>query len=328
MIPAGGNKMTIQLEPIRPRRAQRGDLVGVVAPAGGAMSQEPILRGRDLLEQLGFRVLLTPGSIGKRGYLSSSESQRRNELLELFGNPEIKAIICLRGGYGSMHLLKHLDYGLIRANPKIFVGYSDITALHLAFARYTGLITFHGPMLASDLGTNPTTYTLEQFLRAIMSATPLGHIPSYPRQAPMVTISPGKARGILTGGNLTLVTSTLGTPFEIMTENKILFLEETGEAPYRIDRMLTHLRLAGKFQGLRGIIIGECIGCGSVREPEKVSVPSLEEVLYRCLGGLGIPCAYGLAAGHGKNHATLPLGVEVVLDADLGSLNILGQGVY
>lgn len=318
--------MTKEFELIRPRRAQAGDLVGVVAPAGGA-SPEPIFQGRELLEQLGFRVLLTPGSTGKCGYLSGSERQRSNELMGLFTDPEIRAIICLRGGYGSMQLLKNLDYRVIRANPKIFVGYSDITALHLAIGRQTGLITFHGPMLASDWGTGPTKYTLEGFLRAALSPTPLGAILSYPGQAPMLTISPGKAYGYLVGGNLTLLTATLGTPFEIMTEDRILFFEETGEAPYRIDRMLTHLGLAGKFKGVRGIVIGECVGCGSLRAGEKVAGPSLEEVLNRCLGGLDIPCFYGLAAGHGKNKATLPLGVEVVLDADMGMLNIIGQGV-
>ncbi|HEX3030721.1 MAG TPA: LD-carboxypeptidase [Bacillota bacterium] len=300
---------------IRPAALAAGDLLGVVAPASGPVNMAGVMRGKRYLERQGFKVQLSAGVLRRTGYLAGSGEERLADLEEMFSSPVIKGIICLRGGYGSMHLLEKLDYELIAANPKVFVGYSDITALHLAIGQKTGLVTFHGPMLASDWGQRPPPYTWECFQQAVQTAGPVGRIANPQEGSQLYTVVPGKASGVLKGGNLSIITATLGTPFEINTRGCILFLEEIGEQPYRVDRMLTQLSLAGKLQQAAGIVIGECFDC----EPRTASAEeeiTLAEVFRRCLGALGIPCFYGLKLGHTAEKATLPLGVEAEIDAD------------
>lgn len=230
----------------------------------------------------------------------------------MFGDAGVDGIICLRGGYGALRLLDMLDYDLIRANPKVFVGYSDITALHLAISRRTGLITFHGPMAASDMGGDIPDYTRDYFQRATGRCRPLGTITNPPAAAPPAFITPGEARGLLTGGNLSLIAATLGTPYEIDTTDKLLFIEEVGEQPYRVDRLLTQLLLAGKLRAAAGVIFAVCVDCDAEDDSPGFAV---EEVLQDRLGGLTTPVMYNLYFGHTAEKATLPLGVMAELSA-------------
>ena len=255
-------------------------------------------------------------------YLAGSDAGRLAELHCMFCDPEVRAIICLRGGYGSLRLLAGIDYHLIRSHPKILVGYSDITALHLAANKLAGLVTFHGPMIYPELGGEEVpAYTQENLWSAITAASPPGSIPPL-AGLPPVTIVPGRAAGTLTGGNLSLITATLGTPLEIDTQGKILFLEEVDEAPYRIDRMLTQLRLAGKLEAAAGIVFGRCSGC-----EDAVAGSTPLEVIAGIIAPLSIPCFYGLPAGHLAPQATLPLGVNALLDATAGTLTLLEAAV-
>ncbi|MHB1127665.1 MAG: S66 peptidase family protein [Bacillota bacterium] len=308
---------------MKAKRLKEGSMVGVVAPAGGVSQRERISKGKTMLESMGFQVVMGRYIHHRYGYLAGTDRERVEDLSWMFASPEIEGIFCLRGGYGSMRLLNLLDYRIIRENPKILVGYSDITALLLALARKTELVTFHGPMVASDLGDELTEYTRKSFKKALLTSDPLGQL-ALPEGASPVVLSPGEVTGELIGGNLSLIATTLGTPFEIDTAGKILFLEEINEEPYRVDRMLTHLLLSGKFDEVAGVVIGECIGCQPNQEGDHQGKGfSLEEVFADRLGSLGIPCVYGLPLGHGRNKATVPLGVQARLDARTGSLEFL-----
>lgn len=296
----------------KPRGLRAGDLIGVVAPAGCLLDSERLTKGLRLLNRMGFRTLPGRHLRAHCGYLGGTDAQRLTDLTEMFARSEVRAVMCLRGGYGSMRLLGDLNYDLIRGNPKIFIGFSDITALHLAVQKRCGLVTFHGPMLSTDFGHGLTDYTRESFLRVVTPGTGgRGTIIENPPDGPPgVTIRPGTASGELVGGNLSLITALEGTPFALETRGRILFFEEVGESLYRLDRMLSQLRLAGKLAAAAGIIVGECRGCGSVGDSFTVV-----DVLKDRLGDLGIPCFYGLAAGHGTHKATLPLGIQVTMDA-------------
>lgn len=307
------------VSPIKPRHLRPGDTVSVIAPAGYG---DPALTeaGIQWLVEKGFRV--QPGrTVGqRRGYLAGSDALRAADINGMFASADIDGIICLRGGYGTMRLLDLIDYSVIRAHPKVFVGYSDITALHLSIGRRTGLVTFHGPMVASDMGKGLSEYTWDYFSRAVAMSEPLGVINNPPQYAPPSFIVPGRARGRLTGGNLSLIAATLGTPCEIDTRGKILCLEEVGEAPYRIDRMLTQLLLAGKLQEAAGIVFDVCAGCDAADEPPGFTV---EEVLRDRLGSLPKPVLYNLYFGHTTEKATLPLGVMAELGTRTGGLAVI-----
>ncbi|MDD4335491.1 MAG: LD-carboxypeptidase, partial [Desulfotomaculaceae bacterium] len=231
--------------------------------------------------------------------------------------------ICLRGGYGSMKLLPGINYRAVRRNPKLFVGYSDITALQLALWKKTGLVTFSGPMLTPDLGDKPSDFTLKHFYSAVTDPRPLGAVPCAPGVKTTVLI-PGSSRGRLLGGNLTMVAATLGTPYEIDTRGAILLLEDVDEQPYRVDRMLQQLRLAGKFDRAAGVVFGEFTNCKAEDEDNSFTLP---EVLEAAVAGLNIPCFHGLCAAHGMHKATLPLGVQAEINADGCLLKIIEPAV-
>jgi muramoyltetrapeptide carboxypeptidase len=235
----------------------------------------------------------------------------------------VKAIFALRGGYGAAQLLDRIDYSLIKSHPKIFLGYSDITALHLGIHQKTGLVTFHGPVVLSRF----TPFTQEHFRQALFETKAIGAVTNPPESNPLRpehtlrTVRPGRARGPLIGGNLTLVSTTMGTPYEIETRGKILFIEDVDEEPYRIDRMLTQLRLAGKFDAAAGLIFGECEDCRPKDfKPSFNSTFTLGEIVDNILGGLKIPVLSGLTFGHTNDQLTLPLGIMATLDADKGEL--------
>jgi muramoyltetrapeptide carboxypeptidase len=315
---------------IRPRVLKRGDTVGFVTPSTYVSSPDEIATALRTAEYFGLKVKLGANVRKKTGYLGGSIAERVADLHAMFADPSIAAIFAIRGGYGSAQLLPALDYDLIRTHPKILQGYSDITALHLAIHQKTGLVTFHGPVMLSGF----TNYTIEHFRRALFETTPIGNVTNPKESNPLRpshtlrTVRGGRARGPLVAGNLTLISTTMGTPYEIDTRGKILCIEDVGEEPYSMDRMLTQLRLAGKFDQAAGVVLGECARC-TPREfrPGFDSNLSLGEVIDDILGGLKIPVLAGLTFGHTADQVTLPLGCAAVLDADKGTLTIEESGV-
>jgi muramoyltetrapeptide carboxypeptidase len=315
---------------IRPAALREGDVVGLITPATAVTDPDRLALVERTMKYFGLRVKMGRHVGRRRGYLGGTAQERLDDLHEMFRDPEVKAVFPIRGGYGSTHLLDRIDYSLLRSHPKVFVGYSDITAMHLAIQKRAGLVTFHGPMPLADF----TDYTQSWFRRALFDAQPpgaLGNPPETNQLRPahtLRTVRPGKARGRLTGGNLTLISTTLGTPYEIETAGRILFLEDTGEEPYSIDRMLTQLRLAGKLEAAAGVIFGECSECRPRQfQPSFDSTLSLGEVVDDILGKLDIPVLSGLTVGHTGDQLTLPLGVAASLDAEKGELTLEEAGV-
>src|SRR6267378_1394319 len=329
-IEEGLTKRTTAADLIRPKALQKGDTVGLIAPSTAVTDPDRIVLFERTLDHFGLRMRVAKNASKRMGDYATSIQDRLDDLHSMFRDSEVKAVIAIRGGYGSEHILDRIDYELIRKNPKVFIGYSDITAMHLAINKHAGLVTFHGPILLSRF----TDYTQQHFRKALFDTHPPGVVTS-PSEAnalrpshPLRAIRPGKASGRLTGGNLTLVSTTMGTPYEIDTKGKILFLEDVDEEPYRIDRMLTQLRLAGKFDGIAGLIFGECHDCRPRDYQPSTAIPySLGEVLDNILGGLKVPVLSGLTIGHTDDQLTLPMGVMATLDADSGTLNITESGV-
>lgn len=304
---------------IKPPKLKIGDTVGLIAPASAAFEPSTIREGVETLESLGFKVKIGKYVQEKYGYLAGTDVNRVKDLHQMFSDDEVKAIISLRGGYGSMRLLNLIDYDLIKKNPKIFIGYSDITSLNLAIYHKIGLVTFHGPVAISSF----SKYTQHYFFTVLTSTNRIGEIkrpePDNPLRptAHLRIIRPGRATGRLVGGNLTLFTALLGTPYEVDTRGAILFLEETGEEPYDIDRMLTQLLLAGKLDDVAGIIFDKCPNCKPADyKPAFFNTFSLEEILVDRLGTLNCPTLFGLNVGHETDKPTLPLGINATLDAD------------
>jgi muramoyltetrapeptide carboxypeptidase len=294
-----------------------GDLVAVVAPASNLKS-DYLGRGVAELKRLGFRVRHREDILDKARYTAGSDQRRAEELMQAFSDPEVRAIWAARGGYGVMRILKLLDEELLRANPKIFIGYSDMTALHLYLYRRFGWVTFHGPMAAKDLAGGEGHYDLKTLLAALTRTEPIGEIKSSKTEI-LHYSSSGAVSGRLLGGCLSLITAMMGTPDDLDTRGSILFLEDTGTRPYAIDRMLQQLRLAGKFDEVQGIIFGEMIDC--VQHAEQGY--TIQEVLCECTADLGVPVMFGLPSGHSsRGNLTLPLGVMATLDAERGVLRV------
>ena len=296
----------------------------MIAPSGPVGGPEAVKIAADSLQKLGYRVKAGTHCGGKYGYLAGSDRDRAEDINRMFADPDVDAVICLMGGYGTMRILDRLDYGVIAANPKIFVGYSDITGLHVALNRLCGLVTFHGPMPVSDAEcyTGEDAFSRNGFFDAITSAAPLGVL-SNPPGEPVRQLAGGRAEGEIVGGNLSLVAATVGTPYEIDAKGKILFLEDVGEAPYRVDRMLTQLRLSGKFRECSGVVLGSWTGC----EPDGPDSLSLAQVFEDVVAPCGKPAVLNLRAGHCSPKVTVPFGVDAVLDADAGTLEIMESAV-
>lgn len=310
-----GFRFSSAARPIKPRALRPGDLVALASPSGPIKPEavEPLVAQ---LEAWGFRVKVAPHAYSQWGYLGGTDQERASDLNELFRDPEVAAILATRGGYGAMRILPFLDLSALRQRPKALVGFSDITALHLALGRI-GLVSFHGPV-ADVAGKRRSDYSLGWLLKALTSREPLGTVASAPEGPGLYSLRGGRASGPFAGGNLSLIASTMGTPYEIDTAGSILLLEDVGEPPYRIDRMLTQLWLAGKLQGVRGIVFGEPVDL-TEPDPDQPTL-TLEQVLADRLGPLGIPVLVGFTAAHGFYRATLPLGVRATLDADNGRL--------
>jgi len=305
---------------VKPPRLRKGDTVGLITPASPVFEPSTIQEGVLALEKLGFKVKQAAHLGKKWGYLAGTDKERADDLMALFHDGSIKAIVALRGGYGTMRMVEYLDFEFIRKHPKIILGYSDISFLHLAITKMAGLVTFHGPVAISSF----TDYTREYFDKALMYAKAVGEIANAANVIPIkIGQSTQIVSGPLIGGNLTMVTATLGTAYEIETKGKILFLEEVGEEPYDIDRMLTQLRLAGKLQQCAGIVIDRCSKCGPADyKPAFPNTLSVQEVFEDRLADLNIPVLFGLSLGHTANKPTLPLGIRASLDVIKGRLSL------
>lgn len=307
---------------LRPPRLEPGDLIGLAAPASPLPQPTDLDRAVARLEALGFRVLPARHLLRRRGYLAGTDRQRAADLHQLVRDRRIKAILSLRGGYGCARLLPWLDPRLFREHPKILVGYSDLTALHCALLNHAQLITFHGPMAVPDFARpDLPNFTVQSFLRLLTRPEPYGSLRDHaPAPAPRI-LRPGRAVGPLLGGNLTVLVSTLGTPWQPDFRGRILVLEEVGEPPYRVDRLLTQLLNAGLLQQVAGIAVGVCERCEEpVASTSDEPRPTLQDVWKDRLGPLRKPVVLGLPFGHTPCNATLPLGARAELDADRGDL--------
>lgn len=314
---------------IHPRPLFPGDTLGIIAPASAPPKPKNVDRAIAVLEKLGFKTKLAPNVHRRLGYLAGTDRERAGDLMRMFTDKKVDAILCVRGGYGTARLLPRLDYQTIRTNAKIFVGYSDITSLHCAFLTQAGMVSFHGPMLNSDFALpNLPDFTLKSFLTTLAGGLTTGISSGYDGRTVTVLRS-GKARGQLIGGNLALLCTVIGTPWQPSFKNKILFLEDIGEEPYRWDRMLTHLLNCGLLQQVAGIAIGLNADCEDPRaRAAKEYRQTLAEVLKERLLPLKIPVVTGLPFGHVPPNATLPVGVNAELDANQGELRLLHPGVH
>ena len=307
-MPAGA-----QISRIKPRALSPGDTVAVVAPASNI--QRPLLQaGCDALRQMGYQPVFLDSICEQDLYFAGSVERRARELEEMFVRDDVRAILCARGGYGANYLLRKLDPSNIVSHPKIFVGYSDITTLLTCFADSAGVVTFHGPMVTKDFA-NPDGVDLAAWQAALGGATEWEIGPDSGAK-PLIE---GSAEGVLYGGCLSLLVAALGTPHDIRTAGTILFLEDLNAKPYQVDRMLMQLKLSGKLDSVRGIVFGEMLDCVQTQNQGY----TLEEVILRIVGDLGVPVAYGLRSGHvTRKNITLPIGVRAGLCVTRGEVRL------
>lgn len=304
-----------------PPRLKPGDTVGLITP-GSYITDDGLKKAVKNIESLGLKVKKGRHLRAENGFTAGTDTERLADLHAMFADPEVKGIWCARGGYGCGRLLPLIDYKLIRRNPKILIGYSDITALAIAITKQTGLVTYHGPVGSSDF----TDFTLSYLKGAVMEGDRFAPI-IRPEVTPegsvyeTYTITPGRATGPLWGGNLSLLASLVGTDYAPPVKGSLLFIEDIGEDPYRIDRMLTQLRQAWDLRRCAGIALGVFKGCEA--DPDDRSL-TLRETLTERLGGLGVPVAYGLPIGHIADMCTLPLGVRAEMDTGAMRLRIMG----
>lgn len=324
---------------MKPPRLSEGDTIGLITPSHYA-SEEQLRKTIANMEQLGFRVRYTPNMLVRKGYLGGTDAQRADDINRMFADDGIAGIMCVTGGYGTTRLLSYLDYDIIRQNPKPLIGFSDITGLLYGIHSQTGLVGFHGPVGDSDYNEFTTRYfrnVLMEPQSELLYEQPQGLtaeelVPLYLEgkdvsisQPERVLLSPGTAEGSLVGGNLTLVTSLCGTAYDVDMRDKIVFLEDVGEAPYRIDRMLTQLLLSpDKLSAAAGVVLGLFTNCEA--EDEETSF-SLAQVLQDRLASLNIPVLYGIHFGHIRRNATLPFGTRARLDADAKSVSLVEAAV-
>ncbi len=346
-------------QPLRPPALRTGDTIGIVAP-GHPLDRDRIDRAVRRLEGMGFRACVIGDVYTRRGYLAATDAERAQAIMAAFLDPQVKAVFCGTGGYGTTRILERLDFDAIRRNPKILLGFSDVTALHLAIHKETGQVTFHGPNLMWGLGSedrNLTPFasvhlwrnlcdsnTLESIVARSAKPDSSEPVPGFealtrptpdnllrydlslcePETLAPTTIRPGRARGRLVGGNLSLVCALMGTPWQIETKGRILFLEDVGEQPYRIDRFLRQLKHAGLLDGVAGVILGRWHKCVP-DNPEKSM--TLDEVFADYFSDAPYPVVAQFPVGHVRDNATLPLGVLAELDATALTLTLLEPAV-
>ena len=301
---------------IRPPKLNPGDKVGVVSPAG-PVDKKQLQNGLDVVSEMGFYPVVGKYVYYRSRFLAGTDSQRANDIMDMVRNPEIKAIFCARGGYGTNRVLEYLDAKVIRANAKIFVGSSDITLLLHYLYLHCGLLSFHGPMVAGSFGRSPMKQSRKQIKNILMGKPTLLTC----RHAKV--FSKGIATGKITGGCLTLLCRSLSTSYEVQTRNRILIIEDVNEPLYKLDGMLWQLKAAGKFKGIRGIVFGEMINC----KPQKYSDGKFEDILADLFPNPKIPIITNCPVGHGKEVWTLPFETQATLNTSEKSLELKNCGV-
>jgi muramoyltetrapeptide carboxypeptidase len=304
-----------------------GGTIGVAAAASPYFNRSEVLRGIDWWEQQGYRVKLGEHVFARDAYVAGDAAGRANDLMAMFADPEVDAVQALQGGYGSAQLIPHLDFDVVSANPKAFIGYSDITALHVALRQRAGLATFYGWGLIGvgeqeTSSSNDPGFTRRRLLQVLGGET-TGPIPRDPDDSYVRTFRGGRVTAPLVGGCLWLLLQTMGTPWEVDLDGCIFFFEDVDAPAWYVDGMLTQLGHAGKLDGVVGVVVGDMARCDWREErPEWPQTKSIEDVLEEKLEPLGVPAIYKLPLGHGTHLATLPLGVTATLDADTGTLTI------
>ena len=303
---------------ILPAFLKKGDEVALIAPSG-PQPQERLDAAVKSVRDFGLKPRLFPCCMKENGYLAGTDIERARDLTDAFLDPDIKAVICIRGGYGAQRMLDYLDFGAIAATGKPLYGYSDVTALHMEMNR-RGVVSWHAPMPGTEWYKG-----LDDFTKQAVSAALFGPLPgrlANPENAGAIeALVPGKAEGVLCGGNLSLVVTSIGTPYEIDTKGKIIFLEDVDEFPHRVDRMLLQMRRAGKFDDCAGVIFGAFTRCEPSGESASFTV---DEVIKSFAAEIKKPVAAGFQCGHILPTACLPLGAEVLLDADNAEINVMG----
>ncbi len=314
--------------PVRAPRLRPGDTVGLVSPAGVTTDPADLDRARATFAALGLGVTAAPHVLARVGYFAGTDEQRAADVTAMFADPDVDAVVSMRGGWGSARILPFLDYGVIGAHPKVLCGFSDITALVLAVHARTGLVTFHGPNATTPLAG----FTGERFRRVVVDAQPavLSNPPFGPdtptlARYPTATVRGGRARGPLVGGNLSVLAAMAGTPYLPSFDGAVLFVEDVGEGIYRIDRMLTQLGQAGLLGRVAGFVFGACNRC----DPDSGDVEgfTLAEVVRQHVEPLGVPAYTGATIGHLGPKLTVPIGAEAEIDADAGTLRLLAPAV-
>ncbi len=312
------------MKSVKPKALRHGDVIGVIAPASPPTSQEKIDKGAEYLERLGYRVKFGKNVRAVRGFLAGTDEERAADVNEMFADKQVRAIIAVRGGYGTPRLLPLINYQLIKRNPKIFVGYSDLTALQLALYKKTWMVSFSGPMAGVEMFKGIDAFTEEHFWRMVTSTKKSGVIHN-PDSRPLTPLVKGKASGVLVGGNLSLITSIAGTPYAPSFKNSILFFEEIGEECYRFDRLMNQLALTGIFRNTKGIVVGELTDI-------KASDPTtpfltVDEIVADHLSHLSKPILTGLMYGHVARKLTMPIGIRASIDTAQCSLSFLEAAV-
>lgn len=297
-----------------PEKLKKGDTVGLICPSS-PISTERIAKCKAAVEALGYKVKAADNlDTNYAGYMAGDGKVRGEWINKMFADSEVKAVFCVRGGDGSSRVMEHLDYQIIRDNPKIFVGYSDVTNLHLAINRNCGLVTFHGPMVSSNMTDDFDEESKESLFSALSAEEDYAF--KNPKGFAIEVLKEGSAAGRLTGGNLSLLSASIGTPYEVDTRDSILFIEEVGESITKIEKWAFHLRNAGKLKTCRGILLGQFTNVVNENCPAFDTARCFEDVL----DGFDIPVMYNIQSGHGKPMMTLPMGAECSMDTAAGSI--------
>ena len=310
---------------ILPKRLSKGDMIGLVTP-GSSVSEEELAECISKLEKLGFHTTYNDTVLSEYGYFAGPDQERADELMDMFAREDVDAIWCVRGGYGSIRILDLLDYEVIRQNPKVLIGYSDITAILTAVYQETGLVTFHGPVGTSDFNSFS-----KKSIRKVLMYPGVDYKYPYKREKETkenpefdrYTLTGGQAEGELIGGNVSVLDSIIGTRFEPDFEDKIVYLEDIGEKTYRVDKMVFHLLSGTNLKQAAGIVMGIFADCNVNEEPRLLLKTALDDLLLP----LGIPVSYGLSFGHIKRMVTIPTGIRAVMDADKNTFRLLEPAV-
>lgn len=313
-LPAIG-KQSMNRELNIPKKLHPGDIIGLVAPAGIIYDEAEFDKMQRQLANFGLRTVVGDHARDRHGYLAGTDEDRASDLNAMFENPEINGIMAVRGGWGCARILPHLDFEMIMRNPKVYCGFSDNTTLHHALMAYSNLQPFHGPHGNSEW----TDLTQDSFESVVMK----GVATRFQSISNVITLAGGKATGRLIGGNLSILATTLGTPYQADFENSLLFIEDIGEDTYKVDRMLSHLEQAGVLSEIAGFIFGKCTDCSAGTQPTF----ALMEVLDHYLTRYSIPAVYNLDFGHEPDNFTIPVGAMAELNADTGLITLAQPAV-